>query len=124
MPKETQLSDCQIGVVHTGDKIEVHQHFLSQLDRRKIIHHLLALKESDTSFFKLIQDICTAQHGSFMFAKLNDTDLKALFEIKTLVFSLYQEKEKHRLEVINLQQQLQKANAPFLRKVVEKLVGE
>ena len=120
MVKEAQISQCEIGVVHTGDKLEVHQHFLRPIDRQKLIRDLMSFKDSDPTFFKLVQNICTELHGNFMFSKLPDDQLKALHEVKNLVFSLYQEKEQHRLEVISLSQQLQGSPVKrFIRKLLE-----
>lgn len=89
MEKEAQISQCEIGVVHTGEKLEVHQHFLRPVDRNKLIRDLMSFKESDPNFFKLIQDICTELHGNFMFSKLPDAQLKGLHEVKNLTVFNY-----------------------------------
>ncbi|SMB82376.1 hypothetical protein SAMN05660772_02084 [Pasteurella testudinis DSM 23072] len=119
MEKEVETPAVQIGVVHTGNKLEVHQHFLRPVDRQKLIRDLMSFKDSDPTFFKLVQNICTELHGNFMFSKLPDGELKALHEVKNLVFGLYQEKEQHRLEVISLSQQLQRSPVQrFIRKLL------
>lgn len=80
-------------------KIEVHQHFFSEVDRRKLHNELMAFQKSDPEFFQSLQSICTAMRGDFMFVKLDDADFKKFYEIKSILFSFYQEKENHRLSL-------------------------
>lgn len=91
------------------NNLEIHHHYYTLIERKRIIAHLMEFQKSDPAFFKLLQDICTELHGNFMFSKLDDSNLKTFMQIKSLVFTLYQQKENHRLDVIQYQQQLDNA---------------
>lgn len=91
-------------------KIEVHQHFFSELDRKKLHAELMGFRTSDPEFFKALQAICTAMHGDFMFVKLDDAEFKKFYEIKNILFSFYQDKETHRLSLFK-----EKANVTKLQ---------
>ncbi|MCT8721887.1 hypothetical protein KZ383_10535 [Glaesserella parasuis] len=80
-------------------KVEIHQHFISPLDRKKLTKELMGFKSTDPQFFKALQDICTQMRGDFMFIKFNDEEFLKFYEIKNILFSFYQEKENHRLSL-------------------------
>lgn len=85
--------------VENQTKIEVHQHFFSPFERDKLHQEIMALRDSDPAFFKILQNTCTRLHGSFMFVKLKDEEFRQFYEIKNILFSIYQDKEKHRLSL-------------------------
>ncbi|KMK50548.1 hypothetical protein RO21_11175 [[Actinobacillus] muris] len=85
--------------VENQTKIEIHQHFFSPFEREKLHQEIMALRDSDPVFFKMLQNTCTRLYGSFMFVKLKDEEFRKFYEIKNVLFSMYQDKEKHRLSL-------------------------
>lgn len=85
--------------IDSKTKVEIHQHFISPLDRKKLTKELMGFKSTDPQFFKALQDICTQMRGDFMFIKFNDEEFLKFYEIKNILFSFYQEKENHRLSL-------------------------
>lgn len=125
-------------------KVEIHQHFFTELDRTKLHAELMAFQKTDPEFFQALQKICTAMHGDFMFVKLNDAQFKAFYEIKNILFSFYQDKETHRLSlseekanvtklqmdlavernrVVLFQKEVEQANNRGLGKIFKKFFG-
>lgn len=89
---KTDFTDCDVNIVHTGDKLEIHQHIFTSLDRRKLHSELMTLRTSHPDFFKALQDICTEMKGDFMFVEMDDTEFKKFYGIKNILWDFYQEK--------------------------------
>lgn len=90
----TQVSGIKI---ERQQHIEIHQHFISPLDRKKLHKELMAFQKSDPELFNAIRGIAVEMSGDVMFVKFDDTKFQSFYGIKNIVFKFYQEKECLRL---------------------------